>query len=364
MNSRIDRRSYNWVYTIEIQITKLEDLSTELLYEIFEYFDDYQVYQIFFQLNSRFSSFVLHWILPIHIDLSSMSRTAFNLYRRERILPSISRIRSLRLSNPFVLGRDVLPLSSAIHLRTLILENIDSTDLSDCLTQFDALVNLHSLTLTTLNSFDHHKLNIYERIFRLPRLKSCRLSFGDRSDGGTPSLTTDQFSPIEHFTVKHPLDLEQLCFFLSYLPHLRRLSVKISPTSFYSRRHKFSWFGQALKHLTHLSLDSCGLSFDELEHLFIHAFSSIEVLQFEEGRTYLHAIRWQRLIASHLLNLRVFDLTLELREYYVMGKPAIANEIEQFSTPFWIERQWSFECRPTRGLCDDDDAFCSVNPYR
>lgn len=59
-----------------VEMTKVEDLANELLVELFDSLDDYQVY-------------------------------------RTRNLSNLARIRCLRLSNPFVVDRCVLPLVSA-----------------------------------------------------------------------------------------------------------------------------------------------------------------------------------------------------------------------------------------------------------
>jgi hypothetical protein len=94
----------------EESISIFEDLSNELVYEIFEFLDFHHAYQSFYNLNSRFRNLFVYSNLPIKINISSISKSAFHRYLTDIITPHTNRIQSLRLSNPFAADMSLLLL--------------------------------------------------------------------------------------------------------------------------------------------------------------------------------------------------------------------------------------------------------------
>ncbi|CAF3046665.1 unnamed protein product [Rotaria sp. Silwood2] len=58
-------------------LTNFEDISNDLIYEIFEFLNGYDLYEAFSNLNSRFENLLIHSTLPIKIDMSLMSKSTF-----------------------------------------------------------------------------------------------------------------------------------------------------------------------------------------------------------------------------------------------------------------------------------------------
>ncbi|CAF4493784.1 unnamed protein product [Rotaria sp. Silwood2] len=101
MQSRNDTKlNYNGNIKIESNRSILEHLANEMIYEIFEYLDYYDVYNGFCYLNKRFQYLVLY-----------------------SIIPNKHRINVLSLSNPFAVDIVLSPppiISDFVRLETLI----------------------------------------------------------------------------------------------------------------------------------------------------------------------------------------------------------------------------------------------------
>ncbi|CAF4291734.1 unnamed protein product, partial [Adineta steineri] len=100
-NNNIKKPRQNKI-TLSDRITNVEDLSNELFYEIFEYLIDHHAFQAFYDLNYRFQKLVLNSNSTIKINISSISKSQFHHYLRDRIKPCTSRIELFRLSNPCI----------------------------------------------------------------------------------------------------------------------------------------------------------------------------------------------------------------------------------------------------------------------
>jgi hypothetical protein len=120
-----------------------------------------------------------------------------------------------------------------------------------------------------------------------------------------------------------------------------------------------------LSNSTHISIKVYYLTFDEFES-FIRKFEcKVKVLHLIincEDVTYLNAHRWEQLILQSLPQLEEFYLKyyeyLECRNYedeslQYLGEP------NQFTSSFWMARQWIFETE-----IDIFNIIYSVRPYR
>ncbi|CAF4407970.1 unnamed protein product, partial [Adineta steineri] len=79
----------------------------------------------------------------------------------------------------------------------------------------------------------------------------------------------------------------------------------------------------------------------------------------------INADRWQQLISTHLLNLRIFDLQYASRELDPYNKhQAFETLIDKFNSKFWIEHQWFFNWHYHQLTWSDVTIFYSRNPFR
>ena len=73
-------------------------------------------------------------------------------------------------------------------------------------------------------------------------------------------------------------------------------------------------------------------------------FPMIEVLYLTipncTDRAFMNANKWEQLITFHLPQLRIFNLQCGFNA----GK--MSDLVNEFTTPFWTTRQWSFSYQP------------------
>jgi len=225
--------------------------------------------------------------------------------------------------------------------------------------------------------------NLYHQIFRLPALKFCqlfcerRVSY-DSSRWSRESLpisreslpiATNQYSPIEYLVIKHRLEYNEVNALLSYVPGLRRLSLD------YSSGTEIVSSSTVLNHLTHAYLNIGDFTFHQVESIMRNLFNSVQVLYISifarNDGACLDANRWKQLILTSLPYLRIFDIDFVIHDDLRSGNNIYRylNQIDEFNSSFWNERQWFFKHaadidRDGRDRDDSVHYFFSINPYR
>ncbi len=351
----------------QISIKRLEDLSNELFYEIFNYLDIYHVYKGFYSLNLRLQNLLTNSTLPLKINISSMSKSTFQQYNRQILMPNKHRIRSLRLSNPFLIDFIFSPVritSNFIRLETLIFDHIKSKYLPNILHHLASLPNLSSLIIIPIDRISSPN-DLYLHLFHLPALKYCKVSFEARFGHYTLPLTTNSISPIEHLVIHNDFSLDQLDAVLSYVSHLRRLFIQCLNRSSNLSTELFS---DKPNNLTHVYLNKITIPFERFESMSRNLFNQLEVLRISisNDREYLNANRWEQLILSAMPRLRIFDF--QYTNFFdgdIDNHHLIYNTvIDHFSSPFWTKRRWFFSYQCYVAEYRNQVAFYSINPYR
>ncbi|CAF1248563.1 unnamed protein product [Rotaria sordida] len=350
--------------TYKSSINQFENLSNEVIYEIFEFLNVYQLYESFFDLNTRFRNLCIYSNLPIEINNQSLSKSTFQRYYTNLILPNKHRIRSLDLSDPFIIDFFSLStedISKYFQLQTLILEKMESGYLENLLTSLTSLPNLSSLIISI--GLGSNTNTLWNLIFQLPVLKYCKISSEENTYLGFLPMSTHTISSIEHLVINSKLDYTHIDAILSYVPQLRRLSINYLYTYYRGGIHVLPF---ASNNLTYVSLILDHLMFDQFEMFVKNYLSRIKVLYISSNydSTYLNAEKWENLILSHMSYLQIFDLQ-HTYEIFYRNKQKIMYEniFQKFTTPFWIKRQWFFAHdtnfgSPLRGI------FYSVQPYK
>jgi hypothetical protein len=258
----------------------------------------------------------------------------------------------------------IFKLSEFQRLKTLILHNIESKCLENLLDQLPSLSLLSSLVITSVDIVKN-KNNIYRQIFRLSALKYCKLSLLGWTTSESLPVSTNEYSSIEHLIITNYMYIHQLDNFLSYVPQLRRLSFHLQQDT-WQERTKICPF--VLNNLTHISFRLDSIKFDQFEQLVTDLFPMIQVLHltsaYHAGRAYLDIEKWEQLIISHKLNLRIFDIQLDISIGDNDDQLRLETQINRFRTPFWIERQWFFTHQFYHTRYGNRLIFYSTNPYR
>ncbi|CAF4525078.1 unnamed protein product [Rotaria socialis] len=232
-------------------VTKLDDLSVELFYEIFIYFQFHEIFNIFSNLNPRFT--VIFSNIPFiraNLGLNGMSIAVTEFYYAHLLQANVcDRLISLCVSHTLAIDNGLWlasNLSAFINLRHLSLIDIKRS----C---FELMLNT-STPSTSLVIFNVHYTEYYQaaytftavpegayykRIFRLfPLLRVCRLRFWrhiyNTLDTQIVLPLNKTFIPIEtnHLHLQSLVLRECSPTFLShsleYYPQLEELSFDLS----------------------------------------------------------------------------------------------------------------------------------------
>ncbi|CAM4941144.1 unnamed protein product [Rotaria socialis] len=144
-------------------LTRFDNFSNEIIYEIFDFLDIYHVYQAFF-----------------------------------------------------------------IRLEILILDNIAAKHLENILNYVLSLSKLCSLTIHAVDSVENSNY-FYRKIFKLPVLKYCKVSFATNSNIESLSMSNNEYSPIEDLIIENTVNFDALDRLVSYVPELRHLEFRYFP---------------------------------------------------------------------------------------------------------------------------------------
>lgn len=343
----------------------LEHLSNEIYYEIFEYLHGVDIYQAFSNLNVRFQNLLTSLSIPLKITLNSESQTELLHHCNNVINPNRHLILSLSLQNNFLINNffTFCPTDSSFdRLESVVLHGILFDTSIFVLLHLKSLPRLFSLTMDFQTIEDTSFDAIYQIIFSFSSLKYNKLSIWtpfpmEFINPFTFVVINQQFSTIQYLIINHSCTIEELLSILRYVPHLRHLSCQnlgesltdidlIEPIM--------------LPNLTHVSIINPDIMYFEFEMFIMKLSTAIQILKIDlfDDITYLNAHRWEQLIIKHTPQLRQFYL-IHRQSAIDLEDISLAEIANQFTSSFWIERQWFFEC-----LMDCSGTHYSIRPYR
>ncbi len=120
----------------------------------------------------------------------------------------------------------------------------------------------------------------------------------------------------------------------------------------------------SFENLKRICLKLQKIGFNKFEDIVRKYFKFVEVLfiPIEHDEEYLYAERWEKLISSHMQNLRIFDIYPN--GVQLQNQLDYDELIHAFTSSFWIEKHWFFthqhDCFQSFNIKD----FHSTHPYR
>lgn len=345
------------------RITCFEDFSNELFLDIFDYFEGFDLYHAFSNLNTRFENLLgdrsLHLKMKPKLyveDVRNRSSDLINLTR--------DRIISLDLFHT-ELDTESFPRftidSSFSRLESLELGCINSNAFVPLLVGLLTLPRLLSLSIQ-VDDEPEEMANIYQVILNMPILKYSKISFyAFETSIPLPMATNGQFSRIKYLNIDHPCALNDLINILSYTPQLRRLVCeKLDEWDDFVPRSD----PLPMSHLTHIFFGKCFIVFDEMEMLITKISPPLKTLCLTCSRdpAYLNADRWERIICKNLTQLHVFNFKYEEAIDGDFEITAHHERILRFNSSFWINRKWSLKFHIDRSYLFGDAFVYAVGP--
>lgn len=323
------------------------------------------IYHGFFDLNYRFKTFLFYLNIPFQIDLSRISKSQFDLYKENVLEANKDEIKILRLSNPFTIDMIFSPvrlICDLIHMEKLIFDQIHSKYLHNILKHLIHLPKLHSLILYPIDYIQNPTV-LFSEIFRLKKLKYCKLSYRikDKENAFPIYFDQNEQSSIEYLIINGPFRYELFQKLFLYLPKLRHLSINYL---FGLNSSEINFCPIELKYLKYVSLNLHSIHFYQFEKLIKNFFYHTEILHIStfSDSTYSNAEEWEELILSSMPYLHRFDMQNNYTE--VLEQFLYLCTSGKFQSKFWNEKQWFFNHQYDCNESSYNGIFYSTNPYR
>ncbi|CAF1167348.1 unnamed protein product [Rotaria sordida] len=295
---------------------KFELLPNEIFIKCFRYLNALDIFYSFDRLNYRFYKLIRN--ISLHLDFQQLKKSKFNQFCQ--IILSNAEIKynviSLKLSNDGTRGQienflSAFALNEFINLQSLSLMNLKNDDLQKLLPILPLLSKLYCFSFTRSTRWDDKTSEI------LPALKKSKLRILS-----IPSLSCDR-------SIFKQMSITSLTISSGYLPKLCELFQYASMLKCFTKK---------AVNLKRLIIDYSMAEFETLEHLLKRIPNlTIFTINAPYKIDMIDADRWQYLIESSLLHLRVFNFYFSFSDklYFVHDK-----KLQQFRTDFWSKQHW------------------------
>lgn len=320
-------------------VTRFDDLSIDLVLELFDYLEFMQLFQAFFGLQQRIDNAIRSY--PACIDLSkAIDGHAFD---HDSFM-----CRSLKVSSS-----DNLQQFHMMNLTTLRAVTFEGTTLNTLLCFFKMLPmrQLESIKVTKMNATNdppdmyqqvwsiivangHHHLHYLHVPHQISRWNTTQLAFD---------------LPVLKCVTLEYISTDRMLTFTRHTPNLRRLKTHLYGLDWTENLYTNNSVLHKLNHLT-LSLQYLN-SLEQLNHLFSmcpHLTHLTLEVKAEKSRTMIDSTAWQTLIEQYLPALVYLRLRLSVFLTYFY-------ERREFQSPFdraqyWLQRRPFFQVTVTTEL--------------
>ncbi|CAF1131356.1 unnamed protein product [Adineta steineri] len=347
-------------------VSCIENLSNELLYEIFDYLDGNDIFEIFSNLNYRFQYLITCSSIPFKIKFRSHTTSQLIDCCKTVIVPNRHHILSLNFEGGSLIDnffKHCIIDSSFTRLQSVVLSNVSINRVVSLLFYLRSLPHLFSLNMSIREEEYFDLSDIYRIIFTLPSLKYNKLSLCleyDEEDTNIsiPLALNEQFSTIEYMVINHTCTPDKLMSILCHTPQLHHLICEtleeIEPASTNEQ-------SITLSNLVYIRINNCQIDFDRFEMFMKKVSSQLQVLRVKQkyDKAYLDADRWKRLIENYIPNLQEFIYEYPGYEYNDYETTSLDTNFNQFISPFWMNKGWIFELE-----INNKEISFSIHPHK
>jgi hypothetical protein len=160
-------------------------------------------------------------------------------------------------------------------------------------------------------------------------------------------LINEKPSTIEHLVLDFPCALKEITSLLQHTPNLQRLTCErlVDTDETYNNKESLT-----LSHLTNVTIDDCEIGFDNLEIFLKEISSNLQLFRLKTSlASYLDPKRWKQLIKTHIPHLHEFHFECHADAEDMIDITPDPEMLIQFTSPFWMERNWLFEFKDLFG---------------
>jgi hypothetical protein len=333
--------------SLSVSITCIEHLSNEVLYEVFDYLDGCEIYHAFFNLNSRFQHLITCSSLLLKIKFRPRTQSELIQLGENVIFPNRHHLLSLAIEkksfiNDFFIYH-ILD-SSFIRLQSIVLKDVEAHNSLFIVSCLKPLPHLFSLTMSMTTRWIYNLNHIYRTILSFPFLKYNKLSLPPVSQCDNPNIfipvaINEQFSTIEYLVIDHQCAFFEIYSLILHTPRVRHLICRkiLKESNALKDQNRIT-----LSNLTHISMDICVRSSDDFGVFMTKLFAPVQVLRIRYHSTtdHLDDHGWEQLIRTNLPYLRKFHYENHQCFSRYEENDFDFTKINQFTSPFWVERQW------------------------
>ena len=343
-------------------VTRIENFSNEILYEIFDYLDGCDVFNAFSNLNIHFEKILRSPLLQLKMKLSYTDpEESFIKNWKEFVPVHRTQIFSMEIqlflkTNPFF--SSLIINCSFSQLKSLKLGGIKSDIIPSLLTNLSTLSHLQSLNISVGDILLDYT-SFYQTFFSLPKLKYCRFETNNnikqKPTVSLPMATESQLNSIESMYIRQFCSFDELELIVSYMPQLRSLNnLQIYKSKGFPSLN--------LLNLTSLTIGLYDITFNQLKIYLSKIQSQLEVLHIEnstEDLTYINDKKWEEYLLENFFQLKRFSLSNLIEFEYDEDSLLEIIEPNQFTSSFWINRRMILDMELFQG-----EFWYSVRSYR
>ncbi|CAF3404581.1 unnamed protein product [Rotaria socialis] len=349
----------------ETFITKFEDLSDDLIYEIFDHLVWIEILQSFFELNKRFSTLIKLYPSPMIVHRLPVPKEAFEaecdlmMILQQHQLRSIHVVGSTNINTLF----STCCIDSSFHrLESVTLEDVAPALVLPVLSELQKLPSICRLSLEIDNILIEppDMSLVYQTLLNFKSLKYLKISMTDTFSDDSPYIyiqSTLNQEPInlEYLVIKHLIYINEILPIIKHTPKLYHLCLR-SLNRPNEPLEKVRSKIPKLTSLTRLIIQDSAMTVNDLETLLDAFDCQLQTLKIKTRSysSFLIDEQWGKLMNTKLSNLRVFNIRLcesESEESNIFDEDDAENEafiqssINFVCDSFWYDHGWTARIR-------------------